>query len=37
MIELLRARDGTALGRLLRDHVLSKKVVIIGTFGSMSG
>jgi DNA-binding GntR family transcriptional regulator len=37
MIELLRARDGAALGRLLRDHVLSKKVVIIGTFGDQSG
>jgi DNA-binding GntR family transcriptional regulator len=37
MIELLRTRGGAALGRLLRDHVLSKKVVIIGTFGSMSG
>lgn len=33
MVELLRARDGEALGRLLRAHVLSKKPVIIATFG----
>lgn len=33
MVELLRARDGEALGRLLREHVLSKKAVILGTFG----
>jgi DNA-binding GntR family transcriptional regulator len=33
MIVLLRARDGEALGRLLRTHVLSKKAVIIATFG----
>lgn len=34
MIELLRARDREALARLLREHVLSKKTVIIGTFGN---
>lgn len=34
MIDLLRARDGDRLGPLLREHVLSKKPVIIGTFGS---
>jgi DNA-binding GntR family transcriptional regulator len=34
MVELLRARDGEALGKLLRAHVLSKKAVIIATFGS---
>jgi DNA-binding GntR family transcriptional regulator len=33
MLELLRVRDGEALGRLLRAHVLSKKAVIIATFG----
>lgn len=33
MIELLRARDGEALGRLMRRHVLSKKAVIVATFG----
>jgi DNA-binding GntR family transcriptional regulator len=36
MIALLRARDGGALGSLLRDHVLSKKPVIIGTFGDQA-
>lgn len=33
MMDLLRARDGEALARLLRDHVLSKKAVIVATFG----
>lgn len=33
MVESLRARDAEALGRLLREHVLSKKAVIIGAFG----
>lgn len=33
MVELLRRRDGEALSRLLREHVLSKKAAIIGTFG----
>lgn len=33
MIDLMRARDGVALGQLLRDHVRSKKEVISATFG----
>lgn len=33
IMALLRARDGAALGTLLRDHVLSKKAVIVATFG----
>lgn len=33
MIVLLRARDGQALGTLLRTHVRSKKAVIVATFG----
>lgn len=33
MMDLLRARDGAGLARLLRDHVLSKKAVIVATFG----
>lgn len=32
MIELLRARDGEQLGKLLRRHVRSKKAVITATF-----
>jgi DNA-binding GntR family transcriptional regulator len=32
MVELLRRRDGEALGRLMRDHVRSKKQVIAATF-----
>ncbi len=34
MVELLRARDGEALARLMRAHVLSKKAVIVATFVS---
>lgn len=34
MIALLRARDSEGLGRLMRAHVLSKKAVIVATFGS---
>lgn len=33
IMALLRARDGAALGRLLRQHVLNKKAVIVATFG----
>lgn len=33
MIILMRARDGVRLGQLLRDHVRSKKEVILATFG----
>jgi len=33
MIDLIRARDGTGLGQLLRDHLRSKKEVILATFG----
>jgi DNA-binding GntR family transcriptional regulator len=33
MMELMRARNGVALGQLLRDHVRSKKEVISATFG----
>lgn len=33
MMTLLRARDGAGLARLLRAHVLSKKAVIVATFG----
>ncbi len=33
MIALIHARDGAALATLLRDHVLSKKAVIVATFG----
>jgi len=33
MMELLRARRGAEMARLLRDHVLSKKAVIVATFG----
>jgi DNA-binding GntR family transcriptional regulator len=32
MVKLLRKRDGEALGRLLREHVRSKKAVIAATF-----
>lgn len=32
MVELLRARDGEALARLMRAHVLSRKVAIVATF-----
>ncbi len=33
MLDLIRARDGEELGKLLRDHVRSKKEVISATFG----
>ncbi len=33
MVELIRARAGEELGKLLRDHVRSKKAVISATFG----
>jgi DNA-binding GntR family transcriptional regulator len=32
MIALLKARDGAALGALLRDHVRSKKAVIAAAY-----
>lgn len=32
MVELLRARDGEALARLMQAHVLSRKVAIVATF-----
>lgn len=34
MLVLINAREGEALGRLLRDHVRSKKAVISATFGA---
>lgn len=34
MLKLLRARDGAALGNLMRDHIRSKKLVISAAFGS---
>ena len=34
MLVLIHAREGEALGRLLRDHVRSKKAVITATFGA---
>lgn len=34
MVELLRARDGEALGRLMRDHVRGKKAVISAAYGA---
>jgi DNA-binding GntR family transcriptional regulator len=37
MIDLMRAREGNALGQLLRDHVRSKKEVISATFGDREG
>jgi DNA-binding GntR family transcriptional regulator len=37
IMTLLRARDGENLGRLLREHVLSKKAVIVATFGGRDG
>lgn len=33
MVDLLRQRDGEALGRLMREHVRSKKPVIAASFG----
>lgn len=37
MVELIRVRAGEELGKLLRDHVRSKKAVIIATFGEPIG
>lgn len=37
MIDLLRARDGEALGQLLRRHVLGRRVEIAATFGQPGG
>lgn len=34
MVELLRARDGEALGRLVRDHIRGKKAVISAAYGA---
>lgn len=34
MVDLLRARDGEALGRLVRDHIRGKKAVISATYGA---
>lgn len=34
MLKLLHARDGAALGALMRAHVRSKKAVIAAAFGS---
>lgn len=33
MVDLLRARDGEALGRLMRDHLRGKKAVIEAAYG----
>ena len=33
MVELLRARDGTALSQLIREHIRGKKPVIAANFG----
>jgi DNA-binding GntR family transcriptional regulator len=37
MIDLLRARDGEALGQLLRRHVLGRRAEIAATFGQPGG
>lgn len=34
MVELLRARDGDALGRVMRDHIYGKKAVISAAYGA---
>lgn len=34
MVELLRARDGEALSRLMRDHIRGKKAVISAAYGA---
>jgi DNA-binding GntR family transcriptional regulator len=34
MVDLLRARNGEALARLMRDHIRSKKMVIAATYGA---
>jgi DNA-binding GntR family transcriptional regulator len=33
MIDLLKARDGDALARLMREHIYGKKPVILAAYG----